>query len=177
MRQAMVTAATSIALFAAPAAAMTAGQASCPVEKAPSGLAAKLVEETLTIREGQEADPVLSTALLQIDSVCAAREKVPTEQQDDYTKYIIARLKHDEMARQLAAMKVPVAVLESVFDIGPGKRNPTPQQVTEAQFNIMVAELAKDGVSIDQLPDRALGMMGAYVTVTGDMYRAQAAIR
>ena len=64
-----------------------------------------------------------------------------------------------------------------LFEIGPGKRNPTPDQVSEAQFNTLVTELSKAGISVDKLPDGALGMMGAYITVSSEMYRDQATMR
>ena len=170
--------AATVAAFAAlPAAAMTPGQANCPARVAPGDLGAKLVNEMMTYQDGKKTNAALTQAIEQVNDACVAREKVPGAQQDTYTRYIIAKLSHDELVRQFAGMKVPVAVLERVFEIGPGKRNPMPDQVTEAQFNTLVTELSKAGVSVDKLPDGALGMMGVYITVSSEMYRDQAMIR
>ena len=177
MRKIVLLAAAAAAIAALPAAAMTPGQANCPARVAPSDLGAKLVNEMMTYQEGQETNAALTQAIKQVNDTCVAREKVPAAQQDTYTRYIIARISHDELLRQFAGMKVPVAVLERVFEIGPGKRNPAPDQVTEAQFNTLVAELSKAGVSVEKLPDGALGMMGAYITVSSEMYRDQAMMR
>lgn len=176
MRKTGLILAAAAAFAAVPAAAMTPGQANCPAQLAPKGLGARLVEEMLNFKEGQEADPSLTEAIKQVDDACVTREKVPAAQQDTYVRYVMARVSHDELARQLGAMNVPVAVIDRVFGIGPGQRNPAPDQVTEDQFNTLVAALEKAGVSIDKLPEPALGMMGAYVTVSGEMYRDQAAI-
>ena len=177
MRKTVLLAAAAAALAAFPAAAMTAGQANCPAQVAPAGTGAKLVEEMMNYKEGQDTNPALTQAITEVNDTCVTREKVPAASQDTYTRYVIARLSYDELVRRFAAMKVPVAVLDRVFEIGPGKRNPTPDQVSEAQFNTLVEELQKVGISVDKLPEMALGMMGAYVTVSGEMYRDQAAIR
>lgn len=178
MRKIVLLAAVTAAAFAAlPAAAMTPGQSNCPAQVAPANVGAMLVEEMLTYKEGQETNVPLTEAIKQVNDTCVRREKVSVAQQDNYTRYVIARLSHDELARQFVTMKVPVAVLERVFEIGPGRRNPTPDQVTEAQFNTLVVELDKVGVAVDKLPERALGMMGAYVTVASEMYRDQALVR
>ncbi|MFM5916083.1 MAG: hypothetical protein ACKOOL_00960 [Novosphingobium sp.] len=156
---------------------MTAGQANCPAQLAPKDLGAKLVYEMMNFKEGQDTDPALTSAIKKVNDACVAREKVPDSQQDLYARYVIARVSHDELVRRLSALKVPIPVLDRVFDIGPGRTNPEPDKVSEAMFNALVEELSKAGVDIDKLPDEGLGLMGAYVTVSGEMYRDQALIR
>ncbi len=160
MRKTGLIAAIAASCVALPATAMTPGQANCPVRLAPKDLGARLVQEVLNYKEGQDTDPNLTEAIKHLEDVCVQREKVPAAQQDVYIRYVMARLSHDELVRQLGAMKVPVTVIDSIFGIGPGRQNPSPDQVTEDQFNALVSALEKAGVSIEKLPDQALGMMG-----------------
>jgi hypothetical protein len=176
MRKTVFLAAVAAAFVALPAAAMTPGQANCPAQLAPKDLGAMLVNEMVNFKEGQEANQALSMAIKQVNDACITREKVPADQQDTYTRYVIARVSHDELVRQLTGFKVPLSVVDRVFDIGPGRTNPAPDKVTEAMFTTLVDELGKAGVSLDKLPEPALGMMGAYVTVAGEMYRDQALV-
>lgn len=101
---------------------------------------------------------------------------MPDAQRDTCVRYVMARLSHDDLVRQLGAMRVTVTVIDGVFGIGPGRQNPSSDQVAEDQFNALVAAVEKAGVSIEKLPDQALAMMGACVTVTSEMYRDQAAV-
>ena len=159
------------------AAAMTPGQASCPVQLAPKTLGPALVQEMLAYKEGQPGNPETAKALSTVVDVCIKREKVASEQEDAYTKYVISRVSHDELARQFGTMTIPTAVLDRVFGLGPGLANPTPDQITEDQFNVLVSDLTKAGVKIDTLPKVTMTMMGSYVAVTGEMYRDMAAVR
>lgn len=159
-----------------PAAAMTPGQAFCPAQLAPNSLGPMLTDEMMTFKEGQARNPAIAQGIKQVLDICMKREKVRADQEDDYTKYIIARIGHDDLARQLGKMKVPTAIIDRVFGIGPGKRNPTPDQISEDQFNTLVTELAAAGIKVDSLPENALTMMGAYVAVSGEMYRDMALI-
>lgn len=176
MRKTVILAALSASLIALPAVAMTPGQTNCPAQIAPKDLGAMLVNEMMNYKEGQETNPALTTAIKQVNDACVAREKVPADQQDTYARFVIARVSHDELVRQLTTFKVPISIVDKVFDIGPGRANPTPDKVTEAMFTTLVDELGKAGVSLDKLPEPALGMMGAYVTVSGEMYRDQALV-
>ena len=176
MRKTVIMAAVSAAFIAMPAAAMTPGQANCPAQLAPKNLGAMLVNEMMNFKEGQEVNEAMTKAIKQVNDACVAREKVPADQQDAYARYVIARVSYDELVRQLTGFKVPLSIVDRVFDIGPGRANPTPDKVTESQFTTLVDELGKAGVSLDKLPDPALGMMGAYLTVSGEMYRDQALV-
>lgn len=169
--------AAMIATFAAvPAAAMTPGQANCPAQLAPKELGPGLVDEMMNYVEGQETNPALTQSVKVVNDTCVAREKVQAADQDTYTRYVIARVSHDELVRQLTGAKVPIELLDRVFDIGPGRKNPGPDQISEAMFTALLDEMTKAGVDVDKLPERALGLMGAYVTVSGEMYRDQAAV-
>jgi len=177
MRMMIVAAALAAGLAGQPAAAMTAGQAACPVQLAPKTLGPVLVQEMLNYKEGQPGNPETSKALSALVDTCIKREKVAADQEDAYTKFAIARVSHDELASQLGAMGVPTAVLDRVFALGPGLANPTPDQVSEDQFNTLVSELTKAGVKVEALPKPALSMMGSYVAVTGEMYRDMVLVR
>jgi hypothetical protein len=73
-------------------------------------------------------------------------------------------------------MKVPTAILDRVFGLGPGLRNPVPDDITEDLFGNLVTELTKAGINLDSLPKDAMTMMGSYVAVTAEMYRDMAAV-
>ena len=172
----MALAALGAALAALPAAAMTPGQAACPAQLAPKTLGPLLTQEMMNFKEGQAQNPAIAAGVKQVLDACIKREKIKPDQEDAYTKYVIARVSHDDLAGQLAAMKVPTAMLDRVFLLGPGLANPTPDQITEDRFATLIDELDKAGVSIDKLPANAMNMMGAYVAVTGEMYRDMALV-
>ena len=169
-------AALTASVAAHPAAAMTPGQAACPGQLAAKTLGPMLAKEMMEYKAGQAQNPAIAQAVKQVLDICIKREKVSADQEDAYTTYIISRVSHDDLSRQLGAMKVPTVIIDRVFGLGLGLRNPTPDQITEDQFNALVKELASAGVKIDSLPEDAMTMMGAYVAVTGEMYRDMALV-
>ena len=177
MRRLIGLAILAAGMAAQPAAAMTAGQANCPVELAPKTLGPMLIQEMLTYKEGQVKNRAIVDVVMQVLTACLKREKVSAAHTDAYTKYVISRISHDELARQLGAMNVPTAMLDRAFGLGPGLANPRPDQITDDQYNTLVPELNKAGVKFESLPQNAANMMGAYVAVTGEMYRGMAVVR
>ena len=172
----MALAALGAALAALPAAAMTPGQAACPAQLAPKTLGPLLTQEMMNFKEGQAQNPAITAGVKQVLDACIKREKIKPDQEDAYTKYVIARVSHDDLALQLTGLKVPTAVLDKAFGLGLGLANPASDQITEVQFAEAISELNKAGVDIDKLPANAMQMMGAYVAVTGEMYRAMALV-
>ena len=156
---------------------MTPGQIACPSQVAPKNLGPLLTQEMVNYQDGQAVNPEITNGVKQVLDVCVKREHVAADQEDAYTKYIIARISHDDLSRQLATMKVPTAILDRVFDLGPGLHNPTPDEITEEKYNSVANELTNAGVNMEALPKDALTMMGSYVAVTGEMYRDMAAVR
>jgi hypothetical protein len=177
MRIMILAAVIAAGLIGQPASAMTPRQAACPVHLAPKTLGPVLVQQMSDYKEGQPDNPETTKALVAIVDACMKREKVAADQEDAYTKFVIARISRDELVRQFGTMGVPITVLDRVFGLGPGLANPTPDQITEDQFNTLMAELTRAGVKVDTLPKPALSMMGSYVAVTSEMYRDMALVR
>ncbi len=70
MRKTGLIAAIAAACVALPAAAMTPGQANCPVRLAPKDLGARLVQEMLNYKEGQDTDAGLPDGIKQVNDAC-----------------------------------------------------------------------------------------------------------
>ena len=177
MRKLVPLAAVVAAFAAYPAAAMTPGQMECPAQLAPRNLGPLLTQAMIDYKEGEPQNPEITKGVKLVLEACIKREKVAANQEDAYLKYVIARVSHDDLRRHLGAIKVPTAVLDRVFGLGPGLRNPLPDQIAEDEFNTLVSELKAAGVELDSLPKNAITMMGAYVAITGEMYRAMAAVK
>ena len=177
MRKAIALILLSSALLALPAAAMTASQAECPSQLAPTGLGGLATEQIIndTADTGDKQSTVEAFRAV-IDS-CTKREQITGAQVEPYAKYVIARIIYDEMAQRLTKLGVSPAMLNRVFGLGQGKLNPGPDEMTDAQFDALSGELAKQGMDFGHLPEPLTGLIGGYVGISGEMYRNADLIR
>lgn len=177
MRKLIALAALSGSLWALPAAAMTASQADCPMQLAPKGLGARAVDQVLNEpADAGQKQPVID-ALSAVADACLKREHVTGAQEEPYVRYVVARIMHDELVRSLAALGVSTAMIDRVFDLGVGKANPAPEKLTDQQFAALEQEMAKTGLDIKKMPESVIGLIGAYVGVTGEMHRSAELVR
>lgn len=172
MRKLITLAALCSALWAFPAAAMTASQAECPVQLTPKDLGARAVEQVLNEPVDASQKQSVIEAFTVVADACLKREKVTGAQAEPYVRYVIARIMHDDMVRSLTAQGVSTAMIDRVFGLGAGKLNPSPDQLTDEQFAALDQELTKTGRDIKKMPKSMVGLIGAYVGVTGEMHRS-----
>ena len=177
MRKAIAMTLLSGALLALPAAAMTASQAECPSQLAPTGLGGLATEQIIndTADTGDKQSTVEAFRAV-IDS-CTKREQITGAQTEPYAKYVIARIIYDDMAQRLTKLGVSPALLDRVFGLGQGKLNPGPDEMTDAQFDALSGELAKQGMDFENLPEPLTGLIGGYVGISSEMYRNADLIR
>ena len=171
MRKALALILLSSALMASPAAAMTVSQAECPNQLAPTGLGALATDQI--VNDADETNNKQSTveAFRAVIDSCVKREQITGAQLEPYAKYVIARIIYDEMALRLAKFGVAPAMLNRVFGLGQGKLNPAPDDLTDAQFDTLSGELAKQGMDFEHLPEPLTGLIGGYVGISSEMYR------
>ena len=167
----------SSALWALPAAAMTASQAECPSQLAPKGLGGLATEQIVKQADDTSNEQSMAEALRAVVDSCTKREQITGAQTEPYAKYVIARIIYDEMAQRLTKLGVSPAMLNRVFDLGQGKPNPGPDEMTDAQFDALSVELAKQGLDFENLPEPLTGLIGGYVAISGELYRNADLIR
>ena len=167
----------SSALWALPAAAMTASQAECPSQLAPKDLGGLATDQI--VKQADDTGDKQSTveAFRAVIDSCTKREQITGAQVEPYAKYVIARIIYDEMAQRLTKLGVSPAMLNRVFGLGHGKLNPGPDEMTDAQFDALSVELAKQGIEFDRLPESVTGLIGGYVAISGELYRNADLIR
>ena len=167
----------SSALWALPAGAMTTSQAECPSQLAPKGLGGLATEQI--VKQADDTGDKQSTveAFRAVIDSCTKREQITGAQTEPYAKYVIARIIYDEMAQRLTKLGVSPAMLNRVFGLGQGKLNPGPDEMTDAQFDALSVELAKQGIEFDRLPESVTGLIGGYVAISGELYRNADLIR
>ena len=177
MRKAIAMTLLSGALLALPAAAMTVSQAECPNQLAPKDLGALATEQI--INDAADTGNKQSTveAFRAVIDSCVKREQITGAQVEPYAKYVIARIIYDDMAQRLTKLGVSPALLDRVFGLGQGKLNPGPDEMTDAQFDALSVELAKQGIEFDRLPESVTGLIGGYVAISGELYRNADLIR
>ena len=177
MRRAIAMTLLSSALLALPAAAMTVSQAECPNQLAPKDLGALATEQI--INDAADTGDKQSTveAFRAVIDSCVKREQITGAQVEPYAKYVIARIIYDEMALRLTKFGVAPAMLDRVFGLGQGKLNPDPDDLTDAQFDALSGELAKQGMDFGNLPEPLTGLIGGYVGISSEMYRNADLIR
>ena len=177
MRKLIALTALSGALWAFPAAAMTATQAACPLELAPKDLGSRATAQIVNEpADAAQKQPVID-AFSAVVEACLKREHVTGPQAEPYIRYVIARIIHGEMARSLMALGVSSAMIDRVFDLGAGKRNPSPEQLTDEQFAALDREMNKTGMDLKKMPTSVLSLIGAYVGVTAEMHRSADLVR
>ena len=171
MRKALALILLSSALMASPAAVMTVSQAECPNQLAPTGLGALATDQI--VNDADETNNKQSTveAFRAVIESCVKREQITGAQLEPYAKYVIARIIYDEMALRLTKFGVAPAMLNRVFGLGQGKLNPTPDEMTDAQFDTLSGELAKQGMDFEHLPEPLTGLIGGYVGISSEMFR------
>ena len=157
--------------IAAPAAALTKGQEQCPLEVADADLGRKLVSQMVDHTDGDEIDSEVLEGVLEVYETCVSREKVTEAQRDDYMTYVTEVIAVAEQIRQLKAAGINPATVDQAFDIGPGKRNPGPDELSEENFATLVELLAEDGIRIGDLPERQIGLTGAYAALAADLWK------
>ena len=171
MRKFTVIAALSLAGLALPAAAMTVSQAECPSQLAPKGLGALATDQIVSDDAGSKKEQSTIDAFRMVVESCIKREHVTAQQTEPYAKYVISRIIYDDMAQRLTKLGVAPAMLDRVFGLGQGKLNPSPDDLTDAQFDTLSAELTKLGMDFDHLPDPVTALIGGYVGISAEMYR------
>ncbi len=176
MRKFTVIAGLLLAATALPAAAMTPGQADCPVALAPAGLAAATADSLLNYSDDKGLDPKVEAALDKLVKACIARERVTADKQEAYTNYVMSALVVSEMKGRLAARSVSVTVIDNAFDIGPGRSNPQSKDLDKAAFAEIVDKMRAGGVDINTLSDAALNDISTYVATASSMYRLAATL-
>ena len=167
----------SSALWALPAGAMTASQAECPSQLAPKGLGGLATDQI--VKQADDTGDKQSTveAFRAVIDSCTKREQITGAQTEPYAKYVVARIIYDDMAQRLTKLGVSPALLDRVFGLGQGKLNPGPDEMTDAQFDALSVELAKQGIEFDRLPESVTGLIGGYVAISGELYRNADLIR
>lgn len=171
MRKLTVVAALALAGIALPAAAMTPGQASCPTDLAPAGLAAMAAKAVLSFDEAVGIDPKLDAALDKLTKACIAREQIASAKQDDYSSYVMSRLIYSDAKQRLEAQSISTKVIEDAFDIGLGRRNPKSADLDKDAFARIMRKMKEGGVDVSKLSDQALNDISIYVVTAADMYR------
>ena len=171
MRKLTAIAAFALAGIALPAAAMTPGQASCPTDLAPAGLAAMAAQAVLSFDEAVGIDPKLDATLDKLTKACIAREQVAAAKQEDYSRYVMSRLIYSDVKQRLEAQSVSTKVIEDAFDIGPGRRNPRSADLDKEAFGKIMRKMKDGGVDVTKLPDQTLNDISTYVVTAADMYR------
>lgn len=170
--------ATVLALtIAAPAAALTKGQEQCPLELADAKLSQKLVSQMVDHEDGDDIDENVLTGMLEVYQTCVKREKVPQAQQDDYMTYVTEAIAVAEQTRQLKAAGINPATIDKAFGIGPGGRNPKPDEISDNDFERLASMLAQDGVQIEKLAKREIGLIGAYAALAADLWEVRDRLR
>lgn len=177
MRKLIALAALSGALWALPAAAMTASQAECPVQLASKDLGARAVDQVLNEpADASQKQPIIDAFSVVADA-CLKRENVTGAQADPYVRYVVARIMRDELVRVLTAQGVSTVMIDRVFGLGAGKPNPSSADLTDQQFAALDKELTKAGLDIKIMPQSVVGLIGAYIGVTGELYRNAELVR
>ena len=171
MRSAITMTLLSSALLALPAAAMTVSQAECPSQLAPKGLGALATDQIVSDAADMSSKQSTVDGFKAVVQSCLTREHITAQQTEPYAKYVIARIIYDDMAQRLTKLGISPAMLDRVFGLGQGKPNPTPDELTDAQFDTLSKELAKQGMDFGRLPDSLTGLIGGYVGISGEMYR------
>ena len=171
MRKLAVVAAFSLAGVALPAAAMTVSQAECPNQLAPKGLGARATDQIVSDDSESTKEQSTIDAFKAVVQSCLKREHIIDDQTEPYAKYVIARIIYDDMAQRLTKLGVAPAMLDRVFGLGQGKLNPSPDDLTDAQFDTLSKELAKLGMDFEHLPDPVTALIGGYVGISAEMYR------
>ena len=167
----------SSALWALPAGAMTTSQAECPSQLAPKGLGGLATEQIVKQADDTGDKQSTTDAFRAVFESCIEREQITGAQTEPYAKYVVARIIYDDMAQRLTKLGVSPALLDRVFGLGQGKLNPGPDEMTDAQFDALSVELAKQGIEFDRLPESVTGLIGGYVAISGELYRNADLIR
>ena len=174
MRKVFLLAAPALVLFvASPAAALTKGQADCPVQLADAELSKALVSAMVDQVEGDEVDEGVLGGMLDVYTTCMKREKVPEAQADDYMTYVTEAIGVAELSRQLKSAGIKTSTVDQAFGIGPGGRNPEPEELTETDFARLGSLLASEGIKIESLPERHIGLIGAYAALAADLWKVR----
>ena len=171
MRRVIATAMLCGALWALPAAAMTGSQAECPSQLAPKGLGALATDQIVGDTPGATKEQSTVDAFRTVIESCSKRENITAAQYEPYAKYVISRIIYDDMAQRLTKLGVAPAMLDRVFGLGQGKLNPSPDDLTDAQFDTLSKELAKLGMDFEHLPEAVTALIGGYVGISAEMYR------
>ena len=171
MRKLTAIAALLLAGAALPAAAMTPGEASCPTDLAPAGLAAMAANAVLNFDEAVGIDPKLDAALDKLTKACIAREHIAAAKQDDYVRYVMSRLIYSVVKQRLEAQSISTKVIEDAFDIGRGRRNPKSADLDKEAFTKIMLKMKAGGVDVTQLSDQTLNDISTYIVTAADMYR------
>ena len=171
MRKFTAIAGLLLAATALPAAAMTSGQASCPVALAPAGLGAATADSLLGFGASDELDPKVEAGLSKLTKDCMTRENVPIDKLEEYTNYVMSALVAKEMKARLAAQSIPTRVIDDAFDLGPGRSNPASKDLDKAAFGEAVRKMKANGLDVTTLSDAALNDVSTYIATASSMYR------
>lgn len=165
----VVIAAASTTLIAIPAQAQSAEALECPRLEVSSSLRA-LIRKDLTGQSSAADSEAVIDQSVELTNRCIARHGVVTDQSEAYGEYAFAVVAMDIAGETLTGAGVDVAVVNRIFDVGPGAANDGNVEFDEPRIVALLDQGLAPGTDIEAVPESVWAMLGVYVAAAADYH-------
>ncbi|BEV00652.1 hypothetical protein [Novosphingobium olei] len=140
----------------------------CAVKAAPVGLDAR-VADAIVAQDPDRNRPVIDE-LRRVVEGCARDQFLDAKQTDAYVDYTLGRMGRDVLDARLAAIGIPVSLIDDALDIGPGKTNNPAEKVTQGDLNRITTALRDAGQDPAAVTPDGWRLITAWIAATANMF-------
>ena len=158
---------------AAKPAGWTQQQRTCPLKQAPAGLTAEVVKAMLPGATEEEISDAAAEQLADVALACAKKTKVSKARIDPYIELATWQLTSAGLGDAVKAKGLDPAMLNTAMSVGPGRANPSFENLSDTQVTQLMVALKARGVDVEALPEDVWQLVGSYLEATSRAWKVK----